>query len=82
MIQHEFLDWRAKIGQIRMNTVQAEIPRMIRFGNGDAEDRAKMHDRCANAMSVALLSFVNDLFGLSADSYEITGANSSCSANL
>jgi hypothetical protein len=82
MIQHEFLDWRAKIGQIRMNTVQAEIPRKIRFGDGDSEDREKMHDRCANAMSVALLSFVNDLFDLSADSHESTGAKSSCSANL
>jgi len=82
MIQHEFVDWRAKIGQLKMNTVQAEIPRMIRFGNGNDEDRAKMHDQCANAMSVALLSFVDDLFGLSADSHENTGAKTSCSADL
>lgn len=67
MIQHEFLDWRAKIGQMRMNTVQAELPKPLRFGNGTTEDRTMMHDQCANAMSIALLSFVNDLFKLNTD---------------
>jgi len=69
MIQHEFLDWRAKIGQTRMNTVQAELPKPLRFGNGTAEDRAKMHDQCADAMSTALLSFINDLFKLSTNGH-------------
>lgn len=59
---HEYLDWEKKSG-IMMNTVQMELPRCIRFADGTSSGRSMTHSSFAHNLSIALCSFVKDLFG-------------------
>lgn len=52
---HERMDWENIAGD-HFNTVQAELPRCIRFG-GDA-----VREEFADVLSVAVMSFLRDLF--------------------
>lgn len=64
IIQHEYLDWRKRAGQMMMNTVQIELPKQIRNGDGTDAGRALVHSKTARALSVSLMSFTYDLFGM------------------
>lgn len=55
---HEHLDWKNKTGNL-MNGVQVELPRCIRFAEGN---RDLVHAEIGNAFSLALCSFLEDLF--------------------
>jgi hypothetical protein len=59
---HEYLDWKNKTGTM-MNTVQMELPRCIRFADGTSSGRSVTHSSFAHNLSIALCSFVKDLFG-------------------
>jgi len=60
---HEYVDdWRNKQGDTRMNAVQVEFPRCIRFATGSST--REFHPQVGNAMSIALCSFLQDLFPL------------------
>ncbi len=62
--QHEYLDWLSGVGELRMNTVQVEIPKKIRFGDVSASiGRERMHLDFAHALSISLMAFMDDLFG-------------------
>mmetsp|Transcript_26709 Transcript_26709/g.38691 ORF Transcript_26709/g.38691 Transcript_26709/m.38691 type:complete len:450 (+) Transcript_26709:129-1478(+) len=56
---HERLDWDndPTFSGIHMNTVQAELPRCIRFATDE------VHEEVGDKLSIALCSFMTDLFG-------------------
>lgn len=59
---HENLDWQQTMGgalDVSMNTVQAEFPRCLRFG--DVIDNVQSN--FAHILSIALYSFMRDLYG-------------------
>mmetsp|Transcript_18528 Transcript_18528/g.26662 ORF Transcript_18528/g.26662 Transcript_18528/m.26662 type:complete len:497 (+) Transcript_18528:97-1587(+) len=60
---HERMDWDndPTFSGIHMNTVQAELPRCIRFATD--ETRNAVHEEFADKLSIALCSFMTDLFG-------------------
>mmetsp|Transcript_30657 Transcript_30657/g.37441 ORF Transcript_30657/g.37441 Transcript_30657/m.37441 type:complete len:141 (+) Transcript_30657:158-580(+) len=53
---HEHLGWRDKSGLL-FNAVQAELPRCVRFGD------ALVWREFADALSVAIYSFLYDIYG-------------------
>lgn len=61
---HERMDWDSdpNFTGIHMNAVQAEMPRCIRFAGGTSESRAVVHGDLANKLSIALYSFISDLY--------------------
>jgi len=69
-IAHEHLDWQSepRVGKLRMNTCQMELPRCIRFGrmeggsDGTAANRTRIHSDVAHALTDAIDSFLSDLF--------------------
>mmetsp|Transcript_7156 Transcript_7156/g.9171 ORF Transcript_7156/g.9171 Transcript_7156/m.9171 type:complete len:457 (-) Transcript_7156:91-1461(-) len=56
---HERMDWDndPTFSGIHMNTVQAELPRCIRFATDE------VHEEVGDKLSIALCSFMTDLFG-------------------
>lgn len=58
---HEHLYWDSKSGNM-MNTVQMELPRCIRFADGTRSGRKETHNSFADKLSIALCSFMKDLF--------------------
>lgn len=48
-----------------MNTVQAELPRCLRWATDESRDT--VHDEVANNLSIVLCSFLRDLFGADAN---------------
>lgn len=56
---HERMNWQDEnnLSGNHMNTVQAELPRCIRFGD------STVHDTFADKLSIALMSFCRDLYG-------------------
>eukprot|EP01083_Nonionella_stella_P084178 232965_1 len=108
-IAHEYLDWQRlpRIGQLRMNTVQMELPRCIRFGDVEVvpedmaakplvgriesareakissvimsvtvENRAKVHSDFAQALSIAIHSFLHNIFGMQLTRHSIAKVTS------
>lgn len=61
---HERYDWESIRG-IHMNTVQAELPRCLRWATDESRDT--IHDEVANNLSIVLCSFLRDLFGAAAN---------------
>lgn len=53
---HERMDWENMSGD-HFNTVQAELPRCIRFGG------SSVREEFADVLSVAVMSFLRDLYG-------------------
>ena len=68
---HERMDWQSVANDIdppnsdhHMNSVQAELPRCIRWGNTtDTTIREEVWGEFADALSVAVYSFLRDLYG-------------------
>jgi len=58
---HEHLDWQNMQGT-KMNAVQAEFPQCMRFANRTSAGRAATHAAVADALSVSICSFLDDLF--------------------
>lgn len=67
MIQHEYLEWEERTGEFMMNTVQIELPKQLRIGDGTVENRACIHNDMAHALSIALMSFIYDVFKIPVD---------------
>jgi hypothetical protein len=61
---HERIDWFNDpiFSGVHMNTVQAEMPKCIRFAGGTTESRAVVHSDFASKLAIALYSFVADLY--------------------
>lgn len=61
---HERMDWKMdpNFSGIHMNTVQAELPRCIRFAT-DKSLRDEIHRQTADKLSISLCSFMYDLYG-------------------
>ncbi len=61
---HERMDWwmDPDFSGIHINTVQAELPRCIRFAT-DASIRDEVHLETADKLSISLCSFMHELYG-------------------